>query len=54
MKTQLLEILGFCAVVAGIAMIYIPAALIVGGIVIVTAAFVFDSDPEDKPESDTK
>lgn len=52
MKTQLIEILGFFALIAGVGMIFIPAALIVGGILLIVAAYALDLD--DKTEGEPK
>lgn len=50
----LLEALGALAIVAGIALIYLPAAFIVAGLLLVFAANVYakrstDADTDDRP-----
>ncbi len=40
--TTVLELLGIAALVAGVAMIYVPAAFIVGGLALVVMSFLIE------------
>ncbi len=44
--TTALEILGALLLIAGVAMIYIPAALILAGTVVILASFALDKSLE--------